>query len=130
MSPRNVQLDGMRSSSVDQSIGKITCEVDFSFEFKSQDTEEVLAEAFLLHEDFSDVFDQGDLAEFADGLIDGWGEFAGSSADFFQELNQMREEGITVTGQYDAQLTDDDQIYVNVQIDEFPMNFFFYWASN
>ena len=78
----------------------------------------------LSHGDFSDVFDQGELTEFADGLIDGWGAFAGFSPAFFQELNQMREEGIAVTGQYDAQLTEDDLIYVNVELEEVPMNFF------
>ena len=46
MSPRNVQLDGMRPSNIDEFIEKLTCEANFSFEFESQNTEEVLAEAF------------------------------------------------------------------------------------
>ena len=130
MSPHNVQLEGMRPSSVDESIGKIACEASFSFEYESQDTEEILVEAFVSHEDFNNRFDQGDLEEFADSLVDGWGAAAGFGADFFQELNQIREEVITVTGEYDAQLTDDDLIYVNVELEGFPMNFLEDWASN
>ncbi len=65
-----------------------------------------------------------------DNLVDRWGEAARFSTDFFQELNQMREEGVTVTGEYDAQPTNDDFIYVNVELEEVPMNFFEDWASN